>query len=254
MPFNEDLLNLIELIQGFVPKVQLTGIESKNLDLQLAKIENNFNTYNKININFGTIGSQEKPLAIITSIKYKNQELKESGENVDKSLAFLPEKTPKSQKGDSGKSLRLELQDIPFSSGFHLIINQKDWWIKKGTPEEKSVLIGDIKFIPINLNEWAYIKTIETEQQFGLLLNKSGVMEAEIWRGDLPPKDINNLSPEVSGIFKCTEYKSGETLKFESVSELAVSLDKNVVEKAILIEYKPKNSPKEYFVFILVQQ
>ncbi|MEH2467567.1 hypothetical protein [Nostoc sp.] len=253
MPINEDLLNLIHLIQGFIPQVKLTGIENGNLDLQLAKIDK-LNIYNKININFGTIGIQEKPLAIITSKNSKNKELKESGQNVEKSLAFLPEKTPKTQKIESGSSLRLELQNIPFSSGFHLIINQKYWWIKKGTPEEKSVLIGDIKFIPMCLSEWAYIKTIETEQQFGLLLNKSGVMEAEIWRGDLPPKDINNLSPELSEIFKCTEYKSGETLKFETVSELVVSLDKNVVSKAILIEYKPKNSPKEYFVFILVQQ
>lgn len=258
MPGSQDLLNIIELIQGFIPKVKFefsgfTGISLEELKLQLGNT-NNVNTYNAININFGIIGEQDRPLAIITPIKFKNPSLEGLTENLEKSLAFLPKNTPKNQRTESGKTFKLDIKNIPFSSGFHLIINQKDWWRNDETPEEKSILIGDIKLIPLCENEWGYIKTIESEQQFGLSINQNGVVKVEIWRGNLPPIDINSLSPGLSETFEFTEYKAGEIMKFETLSELVVSLDENVVKKAILVEYHPKNSLKEYFVFILAQE
>lgn len=242
----QDLLNFLKLLQGFVPGVKFTGIDT----IQDLKLAENIN----ISINFGTISNQNKPLAIITPINYKNKSLENSVESINESIAFLPNNTSKGQKIESGNNIKLDIQKIPFSSGINLIINQKDWWKKKGNSEEKSVLIGDLKLIPLCENEWGYIKTIESEQQFGLSINQDGSIKAEIWRGNLPPIDIKNLSPDLLETFEFTEYKAGEVMKFETLPELVVSLNEKVVKKAILVEYYPKNSLKEYFVFILAQE
>ncbi|MEH1770317.1 MAG: hypothetical protein V7L27_13325 [Nostoc sp.] len=245
---NQDLLDIIKLLQGFVPGVKFTGIEA--LDLKLAdKIDIS------VNFNFGIIGNQNKPIAIMTPRNSKSKSLETSVENVNESIAFLPTNTSKQQKIEPGSNIKLNIQSVPFSSGLHLIINQRNWWDKKGNPEEKSVLIDNIKLIPIEENEWALIKTIENAEQFGLCLNINGVIELEFPRNSSKRFiDINNLSPELSENFKFTEYKAGEIIKLEVIPDLVFSLEKNIVKKTILIEYKPKTSRKEYFLFILAQE
>ncbi|MCC5652365.1 hypothetical protein LC609_21560 [Nostoc sp. XA013] len=245
---NQDLLNFIELLQGFVPGVKFTGIEIQDL-----KIAENINI--SVNFNFGTIGNKNKPIAIITPKNSNNKSLENSVENINESIAFLPSNTPELQKIEPRNNVKLNIQNVPFSSGLHLIINQRNWWNKKGNPEDKSVLIDNIKLIPIQENEWALIKTIENAEQFGLCLNRDGVIELEFPRNSSKRViDINNLSPDLSENFQFTEYKVGEIIKLESIPELVFSLEKNIVKKTILIEYKPKTSRKEYFLFILAQE
>ncbi|MBN3940520.1 MAG: hypothetical protein V7L21_01180 [Nostoc sp.] len=245
---NQDLLDIINLLQGFVPKVKLTGIET--LKLKLAE---NINA--SLNFNFVIIGNQNKPLAIITPRNSPNKSLENPLENVNESIAFLPTNTPEKLKREPGNNIKFNIQNVPFSSGLHLIINQKNWWNKKGKPEDKSVLIDNIKLIPLKENEWALIKTIENAEQFGLCLNRNGVIELEFPRNSSKRViDINNLSSELSETFQFTEYKVGEIIKLEAIPDLVFSVEKNIVKKTILIEYKPKTSRKEYFLFILAQE
>ncbi|MDM9584278.1 hypothetical protein [Nostoc sp. GT001] len=243
---NQDLLDIIKLLQGFIPK--LTGIE--NLNLKLAE-----NINPSINFNFVIIGNKNKPLAIITPRDSTNKSLENSLDNVNESIAFLPNNTPEKRRTEPGNNIKFNIKNVPFSSGLHLIINQKSWWNKKGKPEDKSVLIDNIKLIPIQENEWALIKTIENAEQFGLCLNKNGVIELEFPRNSSKRViDINNLSSELSETFQFTEYKVGEIIKLEAIPDLVFSVEKNIVKKTILIEYKPKTSRKEYFLFILAQE
>lgn len=246
MLINLDLLNFIRLLKKCLPGVQFTGIK-----IQDIKVTENIN----ICINFGNTGNYNKPLAIISPINSKNKSLENSVENVNESIAFIPTNTPQQEKIELGNNIKLNIQSVPFSSGLHFIINQIDWWNKKGDPEEKSVLIDNIKLIPIQENKWVLIKTIENAEQFGLYLHKNGVMEVEFPRGSSKRViDINNLSSDLSENLQFTEYKPSEIIKLETISELVFSLDKNIVKKTILIEYKPKTSRKEYFAFILAQE
>ncbi|MEH2240055.1 hypothetical protein [Nostoc sp.] len=243
---NQDLLDIIKLLQGFIPK--LTGIG--NLNLKLAE-----NINPSINFNFVIIGNQNKPLAIITPRGSTSKSLENSLDNVNESIAFLPNNAPEKRKTEPGNNIKFNITNIPFSSGLHLIINQRNWWHKKGNPEDKSVLIDNIKLIPIQENEWALIKTIENAEQFGLCLNRNGVIELEFPRNSSKRViDINNLSSELSETFQFTEYKAGEIIKLEAIPDLVFSVEKNIVKKTILIEYKPKTSRKEYFLFILAQE
>ncbi|WP_104909195.1 hypothetical protein [Nostoc sp. 'Lobaria pulmonaria (5183) cyanobiont'] len=243
---NQDLLDIINLLQGFIPK--LTGIE--NLNLKLAE-----NINPSINFNFVIIGKQNKPLAIISPKNSTKTNLENPLDNVNESIAFLPTNTLEKRKAEPGNNIKFNIQNVPFSSGLHLIINQINWWNKKGNPEDKSVLIDNIKLIPIHENEWALIKTIENAEQFGLCLNRNGVIELEFPRNSSKRViDINNLSSELSETFQFTEYKAGEIIKLEEIPDLLFSLEKNIVKKTILIEYKPKTSRKEYFLFILAQE
>ncbi|MDZ8257727.1 hypothetical protein [Nostoc sp. ChiQUE01b] len=247
---NQDLLDIIKLLQGFVPGVKFTGINIEKLDTKLTE---NINI--SVNFNFGTIGNQNKPIAIINPKNSKNQSLETSVDNVNESIAFLPTNTPETQKIEAGNNIKLNIQSVPFSSGLHLIINQRNWWRKKGKPEDKSVLIDNIKLIPIQEEEWALIKTIENAEQFALCIYINGIIDLEFPRNSSKRViDIKNLSPEFSENFKFTEYQAGEIIKFESIPELVLSLEKNIVKKTILIEYKPKTSRKEYFLFILAQE
>ncbi|MDZ7950457.1 hypothetical protein [Nostoc sp. DedQUE09] len=245
---NQELLDIIKLFQGFIPQLKLTGVE--NLNLKLAE---NINT--SLNFNFVIIGNQNKPLAIISPKNSTNKSLENSLENVNESIAFLPSNTPEKRKIEPGSNIKLNIQNVPFSSGLHLIINQRNWWEKKGNPEDKSVLIDNVKLIPIQENEWALIKTIENAEQFGLCFNKNGILELEFPRNSSKRViDINNLSLEFSETFQFTEYKASEIIKLEAIPDLVFSVEKNIVKRTILIEYKPKTSRKEYFLFILAQE
>jgi hypothetical protein len=237
------LTNFLGYIKDLVPKIEtqlfaFTGIgEVQNL--HFGKNVNNYNTH----IHFGTIGKQNKPLAIFTQ---RNLDT-----NVDTSVAFIPQKSSNSEIGKTGGQFNLNIHNnMPFGSGFHIIINQADWWKKEGSPNDKSILIDYIKLIPISVStRVTYITTIERQNTFGFLIDSNQETFVEIFRGSelIKIDSINKDNPDFS--FK--EYHVNDILRFDNFPELLISLEKNIVEKVIIGEYTPRNSPKEYFVFIL---
>ncbi|MTJ07106.1 MULTISPECIES: hypothetical protein [unclassified Anabaena] len=230
----EDLNKIGQFIQGLIPEIK---VDIKFDEFTLVKelnVGNTKNIYNAININIETKDGQNKRLSGVISESEK----------------ILPSTTPAKAK----KSL-IDIQKIPFSinRGLHLIINQSDWW-NKG--KDNSVVIEYIKLIPIckSKNNLKYVKTFIDKNRFGLQINECGEVYVKIWaNANENPIMVTELPPEKSKLFKFEEYQSGDIIRFETFPKIVISLDKKVVEKAILVKYEPKNSKTEYFVFILGQ-
>jgi hypothetical protein len=236
-----NLQKIIELVKNLIPEVQLNGIKVDNSNLIKINdfnLGNTQNTYNAINISIGTIGSKNDPLAIVAPTT--------QGEAAGQSIAFLP-KVTKEQKP------KIDIQKVPLSSGFHLIVNQRGWWSKEKDKEKSIISIGYIKLIPICKEDWNFIRTFGDQNRFGFQVNGDGDIYVKIWADERDAKKHTELSNQKSRLFSFQEYYASDIIRFERFKEIVISLDINVVEKAILVEYKPENSELEYFVFILAK-
>lgn len=234
----EDLGKLVEILKKLMPGIELSGVKFQDLlSIKELKVElgNKQQTYNAINVNIGLISSHNEFIATDSLKQPINTK------SIEKTL---PENTP-----------TIDSQSLPFtfSNGFHLIINQRNWWHQEGE-EDKSVLIRYIKLIPAYKTVWSYVRTIENKNRFGFKIDKNGEVYVKIWANQINGVKTTELSPPFSQLFKFEEYSSGDIIQFETFPEIVISLEKSVVEKAVIVRYNPKNSQSEYFVFILVKE
>ncbi|MEI2582865.1 hypothetical protein [Scytonema sp. PRP1] len=232
----EILVKIVEYFQKLVPNnIELFNVQFGDfIAIKELKVElgNTQQIYNAINFNIELISTQNESIATETPTQPINTK------SIDKSL---PENTP-----------TINFQSIPFTTGFHLIINHRNWWHQE-VGEDKSVLIRYVKLIPAYKTVWSYVRTIEKKNRFGFKIDKNGEVYVKIWADQINGVKTTELSPRFSQLFKFEEYSSGDIIQFENFPEIVISLDKSVVEKAVLVRYNPEHSQSEYFVFILVK-
>lgn len=234
--------NLLELIiQTLSFKVKLVGAQVAE-SIEKAQIAEVIKFADSINININLEANDEvKSTAIITS-RTRRSELAIT----ESPIAFL-------SSGDYQSPYTLATQNIPFSSGSHLIINQPSWW---ETPEP--VVLGRLKLTPIRLGILSTISVIERKnpRTFDIEFIDEDRLTANIWSGKMVKEiDCSNAFPQKLSaenshwIFE--KYSPSQIMKFNKLPEILLSFDENIIREAILIIREHEIRETEYYVLIV---
>ncbi len=231
-----EVKNAINLIQGFIPKVNLLNVD----------LENQFKLADSISINtyISTLGNQPKTSTIITS----HSQSSHLDETTEQSLELLPHSEP------TQESSQLEAQSFPFGSGTHLIVNQSSWW-----ESQRHIDFGQVKFIPIQLEQTVRFKGIErTAEVFKAYLQTKNQLTV-VNLASREKKRIIDLSKPLEkkqlrigrSDWQFKNYTCEQVIKFEILPNIVLSISPKVADNAIVIRRTHKLLPVEYYVLVV---
>lgn len=226
-----DAKAVIEVLQKLVPHVNLTGIELKLTDtIKFAET---------VNINLHIEQDSNKSTAIITPNN------NDQTHTIDEHSVIIFPQSNISQPNP---------QTVPFSSGSHLIVNQKSWWVS-----QEHIRLGHIKIIPVKANEMAMVETLEIKlpRRFKFYYKANDLIEVNIW-SDSQTQELrilprNTIKINIEGSEWSFEvYSCDNIIKFETNTNIVLSFDKHIVEKAFLLTRIRSLLEPEYYVFVVL--
>lgn len=230
-----DFTDLIELIQGLIPKLNLLN---PALTVEQIKLADSIS----INIYTKTAGSQPKSSDNITTRdRIPNPEEAEPEKSTELSP---PEQLKQFEKGD-----------FPFSSGIHLRVNQSSWW-----NSGRHICIGQLKVIPLLVEQKVRFQGIErpSVDEFQVCLHSNERLIVGNLEGceDTKSIDLSNFFDEHSLRVKSSDwtfkkYSHEQVIKFDMLPEIVLTLSETIAEKAIVMKRKHDTLSVEYYVLVL---
>lgn len=149
---------------------------------------------------------------------------------------------------------KLIIRQAPFSCKTNIIIDNPSLW-----ESTKEIKIRQLKIIPAILDEIICIETmkIPTPRTFKVNIKNDNQLNVNIWAFDEETEiDISDSSIPQS-IFRknCDwtfqKYLPDEIIRFESMQEIVISFDENIVKGSILIKRQHHIRPDEYYVLVV---
>jgi len=227
---------LLKLLLTLFPNLKFTGIEK----LQLVE---NIKIADIINLNLFIDFSKDTQLVDInhpTKKQYLDKRRTEdpfiaSPNKKNKVNSILPEKY--------------------YSSGIHIRIKAPEFWEKS-----TGLKLRNIQILPANTNQLISLTEMvprKTPRQIALQIDNDSKLMICIWKGengrriDLKNDLMPNEFPLKNSNWTITRYESNDLMTFETVPEIIISFDENIVKESILIRREHINREDEYYALIL---
>jgi len=229
-----DLVKMINgILQGLGPRFSLINLEK--VSDKLVEMNTNLNVTNNFAINLLVAQAEEIGPHIIVTQYGPSKDVAQQ-----RSIAISPEQRDAPTK--------LVLQEAHYGSGAHIMINQVSWWTN-----QVPIRINQLSAFPIRINQSMAIDTLDNKT-FKVSFASQNSLEIEIWEGyerhriDLSSEENSLNIRNTSWIFK--QFTPSQVITFRSSPEIVISLDKYVVQTAVVIERSRPLHPDEYYVLV----